>query len=149
VNTDIILITQDTKNLDSRFSRLIQYRWTFKDMQRFTMPVLGPIWPFKQIVQNKYDYNSAARLEQHFVFKDQLVFDAYDTDSLLRPLDVELEFVTPLVLEKVSASEQVAVRATRFRSFFKDNFSPVDVRNLLLSSAVVCVILFKISVIFP
>lgn len=79
--TDIIFITQDARNIDSQFLRLIQYVWRFRDMKRFK--ILGIPWPFNQFLSACFDYDGSTLLKKKLEAKDLAIFDLYDTNELL------------------------------------------------------------------
>jgi zona occludens toxin (predicted ATPase) len=41
IRADIIFITQDAKNLDGQFRRMVQFIWRFRDLDRWKVPILG------------------------------------------------------------------------------------------------------------
>lgn len=89
--TDIIFISQSALNMDKQFMRLVQFIWRFRDMERFTVPGLYIKWPFKQILQKRFDYDGKTEQESRFVHKSKEIFDLYDTNSVYKTSFQRLE----------------------------------------------------------
>lgn len=95
VGNDLILITQDWRNLDSQFVRLLQFLWKFRDMSRFKIPPLGIAWPcswplvgwlFPDLLAVQLDQDGKTQLHRVWSNKDKRVFKCYETADLLRPI---------------------------------------------------------------
>ncbi len=85
--TDVIFITQNVKNVDAQFVRLVQFVWRFRDMSKYRVPGLGIRWPFDQILQVCFDYDGKTQQSRRLARKDKAIFKLYDTTELLQSFD--------------------------------------------------------------
>jgi len=93
VQVDIILITQHQDNIDKQFRRLVQFYWSFRDMQKFRLPLLGICWPMPHILQVCIDgQDGKTMMSKHFHHKDKDIFSFYESKSLL--VDLHLKTLT-------------------------------------------------------
>jgi hypothetical protein len=111
VSIDIIFITQAATNIDKQFRSLIQYLWAFKDLRK-----LLSWWPLPSIMCCRFDVDGQTLQGWNIIRKRQLVFDAYDTNALLKPIDFGGEKLSAVLLEKVPAVDLSRWRA-RLRPF--------------------------------
>lgn len=82
VGVDFIWITQAASNIDKQFRVLSQYVWGFKDLRRFWS------WcPLDAILCLCFDIDGRLLIRWHLERKDKLVFRAYNTNALLKPID--------------------------------------------------------------
>ena len=84
-STDVIFISQSLLNLDKQFMRLVQYVWTFRDLQKIVMPGIRWLrYPFRHILQCQWDYDGKSLQKRYFVPKDSRIYACYNTFVLLR-----------------------------------------------------------------
>lgn len=94
VDTDIIFIAQDPSDLDKKMRHLAEYFWRFRDLKKWTIPGLGIRFPFNMILAVQLDYDGRTIFKRDFVPKDKLIFECYNTKSLLRSFE-RLEGLNP------------------------------------------------------
>lgn len=96
VAVDVIFITQAATNIDKQFRVLCQYIWAFKDLQKFIS------WcPVAMIVCLQFDQDAKFLLKSYFIRKRKLVFEAYNTNALLKPIDFGGEKLSRVMVEKI------------------------------------------------
>jgi hypothetical protein len=97
VSVDMIFITQAATNIDKQFRVLCQYVWAFKDMKRFLD------WlPFDFIMCLQFDIDARTLLKWYLIRKSKLVFNAYNTNALLKPIDFGGESLRSVAVERVT-----------------------------------------------
>jgi Zonular occludens toxin (Zot). len=96
VCVDMIFITQAATNIDKQFRVLCQYVWAFKDMKRFI-----DFLPFDLIMCLQFDIDGRTLLKWYFIRKSKLVFNAYNTNALLKPIDFGGETLRAVAVERV------------------------------------------------
>ena len=98
VSVDMIFITQAASNIDRQFRVLGQYVWAFKDLKKFLdfLP-----WPLVMVLQ--FDIDASTLLKWYVINKSQLVYDAYNTNALLKPIDFGGESLSAVMVEKIPA----------------------------------------------
>jgi len=87
--TDLIIITQSIRNVDTQFVRLLQYVWRFFDFQRFKLrlPLIGSIkWPFPQTRATQYHSDGKTIFSSRMVWRHSAIFKLYTTTEVLRKL---------------------------------------------------------------
>lgn len=93
LGNDIIMITQDYRNLDAQFIRMLQYLWTFRDLDRYR--ILGLPWPsawplvggiFPNILAQQLDLDGKTILKTEPGRRDGEIFKLYSTNQLLMPI---------------------------------------------------------------
>lgn len=90
VRINVIMITQHQDNIDKQFRRLVQYYWTFRDMKKFRLPLLGIYWPLNQILQVCIDgQDGKTIMHKIFKHKDKDIFNCYESKSLLVDLHLK------------------------------------------------------------
>jgi zona occludens toxin (predicted ATPase) len=114
VLVDIIFISQSAQNMDKQFMRLIQYIWRFKDMTKLKIPGIGMQWPLQQILTLMYDHDGHTLMERKFIKRSQDVFDCYDTNALLKPIEFADGFLAQMALEKIKRKTPVEIWRERF-----------------------------------
>lgn len=96
VGVDFIWITQSAGNIDKQFRVLSQYLWGYKDLRRFWS------WsPIDAILCLCFDVDGKLLIRWHLERKDKRVFQAYNTNSLLKPIDWGGEKVNMVNVEKI------------------------------------------------
>lgn len=81
--TDIIFITQHSKNIDCIIQRLIQYRWICRDMQKLSL--LGCPYPLPHFYFTQHDYlDNKIVLSRNFEWKDKEIYRIYNTFQICR-----------------------------------------------------------------
>jgi len=81
---DMIMITQHPDNLHAQVRRLVQYRWQFRDLEMWEVPVLGIKYPFKHYLSCKYDYDGKTLLQRKVYAKDSAIYNLYDTLAIYK-----------------------------------------------------------------
>lgn len=86
VATDIIFITQSMHNLDKQFMRLVQYVWSFRDLQKWAFKFAGfnIRWPLPQLCYTQHDYDGKTVIDRGLSWKDKGIYALYNTLVLLR-----------------------------------------------------------------
>jgi hypothetical protein len=98
LKVDVIFIVQAAENLDAQFRRLTQEFWRMKDLQRFRVPLLGISYPWPHTLAFRIDAGSNQVMEKKLLARSPLIWDAYNTNALLRPVEFagEVEHVRQL-----------------------------------------------------
>lgn len=82
VRCDVILITQNMSLIDKQLRVNSQFVWAFKDFKRFIS------WfPFPLILAVCFDVDATTKIGMKWVWKKKIVFDAYNSYALLRPIE--------------------------------------------------------------
>lgn len=81
---DLMFMTQDASMIDSQIRRLAQYFVRYRDLKRFAVPVLGPIYPFEHTMAIRLDYDCKTVLDRKIVNRDQKIFKLYDSENALQ-----------------------------------------------------------------
>lgn len=87
LKVDVIFIVQAAENLDAQFRRLAQEIWRMKDLQRFRIPLLGIAYPWPHTLAFRLDNGNMQIMEKKLLRRQQAIFDAYNTNALLRPVE--------------------------------------------------------------
>lgn len=80
-DNDLIFITQHIDNIDRRFKRLFESIWTFRDMEKFSIPGLGR-WFIPQFKITQKD-RFGNLMNRKLVRKDKEVYALYKTTAML------------------------------------------------------------------
>lgn len=106
LKVDVILIVQAAENLDAQFRRLAQEIWRMKDLQRFRVPLLGIGYPWPHTVAFRLDNGNFQVMEKKLLRREQGIFDAYNTNALLRPVEFAGEVQGRRELKRVSQDKR-------------------------------------------
>lgn len=87
LKVDVIFIVQAAENLDAQFRRLTQEFWRMKDLQRFKVPLLGWQYPYAHTLAFRIDAGSNQIMEKKLILRNASVWNAYNTNALLRPVE--------------------------------------------------------------
>lgn len=87
LKVDVIFIVQAAENLDAQFRRLAQDIWRMKDLQRFRVPLLGISYPWPHTLAFRLDNGNMQVMEKKLLRREQLIYDSYNTNALLRPVE--------------------------------------------------------------
>jgi zona occludens toxin (predicted ATPase) len=87
LKVDVIFIVQAAENLDAQFRRLAQEIWRMKDLQRFRVPLLGIAYPWPHTMAFRLDNGNMQVMEKKLLRRTQDIFEAYNTNALLRPVE--------------------------------------------------------------
>lgn len=109
VSVDVIFITQSMVTIDKQLRVQQQYVWAFKDFSKFI-----PWFPVPLIMCLQFDVDASTLLKYYFVRKQKLVFEAYNTLALLKPIDFGQEQLNPLKLLKAGKKRSVNYRRAKF-----------------------------------
>lgn len=101
LKVDVIFIVQAAENLDAQFRRLAQDIWRMKDLQRFRVPLLGIRYPWPHTIAFRLDNGNMQVMEKKLLRREQRIFDAYNTNALLRPVEFAGEIQGIRELRKV------------------------------------------------
>jgi hypothetical protein len=101
LKVDVVFIVQAAENLDAQFRRLAQDIWRMKDLQRFRIPLLGISYPWPHTLAFRLDNGNMQVMEKKLLRREQAIFDAYNTNALLRPVEFAGEVAPQIKLEKV------------------------------------------------
>jgi len=102
----VIFISQAHENSDAQFMRLVSFLHTCRDLQLWTIPGLGSVWPFPQFMVTTHD-GSGAYQDFKLVWKDFKGLGAcYDTKQKLEYFR-RSETVEKLHLDKVEKTTKM------------------------------------------
>lgn len=87
LHVDVLFIVQSADNLDAQFRRLAQEFWRCKDLSRLRVPLLNIPYPFPHTLVFRVDTGSNQILDRKLLKRDPDIFEAYNTDALLRPVE--------------------------------------------------------------
>lgn len=87
LKVDVIFIVQAAENLDAQFRRLAQEIWRMKDLQRFRVPLVGIAYPWPHTLAFRLDNGNFQIMEKKLLRREQGIFEAYNTNALLRPVE--------------------------------------------------------------
>jgi hypothetical protein len=87
LKVDVVFIVQAAENLDAQFRRLAQEIWRMKDLQRFRIPLLGISYPWPHTLAFRLDNGNMQVMEKKLLLRNKDIFDAYNTNALLRPVE--------------------------------------------------------------
>jgi len=108
LKVDVIFIVQAAENLDAQFRRLAQEIWRMKDLQRFRVPVLGIQYPYPHTLAFRLDNGNFQVMEKKLLKRSSDIFEAYNTNALLRPVEFAGEVQMKRKLKKVGADDQAS-----------------------------------------
>lgn len=103
LKVDVILIVQAAENLDAQFRRLAQEIWRMKDLQRFRVPLVGIRYPWPHTLAFRLDNGNFQIMEKKLLRRSQDIFDSYNTNALLRPVEFAGEVQSVRKLKKLEA----------------------------------------------
>lgn len=86
LNVDVVFIVQAADNLDVQFRRLAAEIWRMKDLQRFRVPLLGIGYPWPHTLAFRLDAGSGQVMQKKLLLRSPDIFNAYNTNALLRPV---------------------------------------------------------------
>lgn len=101
LKVDVIFIVQAAENLDAQFRRLAQEIWRMKDLQRFRVPVLNIQYPWPHTLAFRLDNGNFQVMEKKLLRRSQDIFEAYNTNALLRPVEFAGEVQAKRTLRKI------------------------------------------------
>lgn len=106
LKVDVIFIVQAAENLDAQFRRLAQEYWRMKDLQRFRIPVVGIQYPWPHTLAFRIDSGSLQVMEKKLIKRGPLVWNAYNTNALLRPVEFAGELEPMRELRKLKVQDR-------------------------------------------
>jgi hypothetical protein len=122
VAVDVIFITQSMVTIDKQLRVQQQYVWAFKDFGRFL-----PWFPVPLIMCLQFDVDATTLLKYYFLKKDKLVFNAYNTNALLKPIEFGQEKLSPLALLPPSRRKPLVDSRRRFLIKHKQIFGFIGI----------------------
>jgi hypothetical protein len=102
LKVDCVFIVQSADNLDAQFRRLAQEIWRMKDLQRFRVPLLGISYPWPHTLAFRLDNGNFQIMERKLLRREKGIFEAYNTNALLRPVEFAGEVQGRRQLKRVS-----------------------------------------------
>lgn len=87
LKVDVIFIVQAAENLDAQFRRLAQEIWRMKDLQRFRIPLLNIAYPWPHTLAFRLDNGNMQVMEKKLLRRDEAIYESYNTNALLRPVE--------------------------------------------------------------
>lgn len=87
LKVDVIFIVQSAENLDAQFRRLAQEIWRMKDLQRFRVPLVNIAYPWPHTLAFRLDNGNFQIMEKKLLKRNEDIFNAYNTNALLRPVE--------------------------------------------------------------
>lgn len=106
LKVDVIFIVQAAENLDAQFRRLAQEYWRMKDLQRFRVPLLGISYPWPHTLAFRIDAGSLQMMEKKLLKRSPIIWNAYNTNALLRPVEFAGEVEPLRELRKVGGQSR-------------------------------------------
>lgn len=110
LRVDVIFIVQSAENLDAQFRRLAQEIWRMKDLQRFRLPIVGVAYPWPHTLAFRLDNGNFQVMEKRLLLRSPDIFEAYNTNALLRPVEFAGEIEAKRTLRRVSADPPFLAR---------------------------------------
>ena len=101
LSVDLIFIVQAAENLESQFRRLAQEIWRMRDLTKIVVPVLGLKWPWPDTLAFRIDAASGMVMQRKLIRRTQDIFNCYNTNALLRPVEFAGQVSTVFQLEKI------------------------------------------------
>lgn len=87
LGVDVIFIVQKEENLEAQFRRLASELWRMKDLSKLRIPGFGIQYPWPHIIAFRLDAANGLLMERKIIRRTHDVFDCYDTNALLRPVE--------------------------------------------------------------
>lgn len=106
LNVDVIFIVQAAENLDAQFRRLAQEIWRMKDLARFKLPILDIAYPWPHTMAFRMDTGNNMVMEKKLLKRSPIIWNAYNTNALLRPVEFAGEVELKRELKRVSAESR-------------------------------------------
>jgi hypothetical protein len=132
VQVDVIFITQSMATIDKQLRIQAQFVWAFKDFRRFLS------WfPFPLIMCLRFDVDASTLIDYHWVYKRKIVFDAYNTNALLRPIDWSEQRLTKVLLSGVRRKKSKSHFPFRFRRYLLKH--PAIILTIALAAIIVII----------
>lgn len=110
LKVDVIFIVQAAENLDAQFRRLAQEIWRMKDLQRFVVPLIGLRYPWPHTLAFRLDNGNFQVMEKKLLKRSTDIFEAYNTNALLRPVEFAGEVQGVRNLRKIERGPSVIER---------------------------------------
>jgi len=96
-----LYITQSAENLHAQIRRLVVKYWTFRDLQKWKIPLLGMYWPFPQYLSFEFDQDGRTLLERKTLWKDPRIYELYETLAIYKTTFKTLEGFEHARAEKI------------------------------------------------
>jgi hypothetical protein len=138
LKVDVIFIVQAAENLDAQFRRLAQEIWRMKDLQRFRIPLLNIAYPWPHTLAFRLDNGNFQVMEKKLLRREQMIYDSYNTNALLRPVEFAGEVQGVRQLKRVDQDKPGPLAWLRAWSKWEPG------QPLLASSLFVTVILWRL-----
>lgn len=138
LKVDVIFIVQAAENLDAQFRRLAQEIWRMKDLQRFRIPLVNIAYPWPHTLAFRLDNGNFQVMEKKLLRRDQMIYDSYNTNALLRPVEFAGEVQGVRQLKRVDQDKSGALSWLRSWSKWEPG------QPVLASSLFVTVILWRL-----
>lgn len=107
---DVVFIVQAVENLDAQFRRLAGEVWRMKDLQKLHVPLINIRYPWPHTLAFRMDAGAKQIMEKKLIRRSQDIFDAYNTNALLRPVEFAGEIDRKRVLSTVKADRWAGVK---------------------------------------
>jgi len=98
---DFIFIAQNASDIEGQFRSKAAELWRMRDLRAVVVPFLGLRWPWNDILAFRIDYSTGLCMQRKLIRKTQEIFDCYETDSLLRPVEFAGEVRSVFNLQKI------------------------------------------------
>lgn len=89
LSVDVVMISQSLYNIDKQITRLVQYIWRFRDLQKWGCAEFGFLWPIPQFMVSQYDYDGRSQISPNkFELKDKDIYGCYNTYQMVSKFPV-------------------------------------------------------------
>jgi zona occludens toxin (predicted ATPase) len=138
LKVDVIFIVQAAENLDAQFRRLAQEIWRMKDLQRFRIPLVNIAYPWPHTLAFRLDNGNFQVMEKKLLRREQTIYDSYNTNALLRPVEFAGEVQGVRQLKRIDQDKPGPLSWLRSWSKWEPG------QSVLASSLFVTVILWRL-----
>ena len=105
LHVDIVFIAQNAADIEGQFRSKAAELWRMRDIRAIVVPFLGLRWPWEDILAFRLDYATGLCMQRKMIRRTKEIFDCYETDSLLRPVEFAGEVRSVFKLERASTQK--------------------------------------------
>lgn len=107
---DVVFIVQAVENLDAQFRRLAGEVWRMKDLQKLVVPLISVRYPWPHTLVFRMDAGAKQIMERKLIRRSGEIFDCYNTNALLRPVEFAGQVDTKRILSRVKVDRMALLR---------------------------------------
>jgi len=115
-DVNLLMITQDAKNIAVHFRRLALFKYECKDSETWELPGWGVVTKSFFFI-GKFHAKTGTLMKRMYWRKDKRIFAAYRTKALLGGFEATRERVGPVKLEKIPYQPPVVFRWEEIRGY--------------------------------